>query len=172
MRLVRYDTYNPSKEQRNCFDCGETSLDRWLSTRAGQSMASRDAVTYLLIDDTDDDAEVIAGYYCLSAGEVTREIAPGGLARRAPEPIPVIRMGRFAIDNRYQGQGWGAQLLREALASALAAADLIGGRAMLVDAINDTAKAFYLRFGFVESPIHPMQLLADLRVVAKSALRI
>jgi GNAT superfamily N-acetyltransferase len=166
VRLARYDEVNPSKELRNSFDSGEPSLDRWLATQAGQSMVSRDAVTHLLVDD---EASAIVGYYCLSAGEVTREAAPIRLAKGAPQPIPVVRMGRFAIDRRYQRQGWGSELLREALLAAVSAVKLIGGRAMLVDAISDEAKRFYERYGFVPSPIHPMQLMYDLRVVAASA---
>jgi GNAT superfamily N-acetyltransferase len=168
VRLVRYDLERPSKAQRNSFDCGEPSLDKWLATQAGQSVSSRDAVTYLLMDD---EKALIAGYYCISAGEVTRDAAPVHLAKRAPNPIPVVRMGRFAIDRRYQGQGWGADLLREALAAAAAVVELIGGRATLVDAISDAAKRFYEKYGFHPSPIHPMQLLYDLRIVVASAGR-
>lgn len=166
MRLARYDELNPSKELRQRFDCGEPALDRWLATQAGQSMASRDAVTHLLMDD---EADLIVGYYCLSAGEVRRDAAPAGVAKRAPDPSPVIRMGRFAIDRRYQGQGWGADLLREALLAAVSAMKVVAGRALLVDAINDNAKHFYEKYGFEPSPIHPMQLLRDLRTVAASA---
>lgn len=164
MRLFRYDEVNPSKSQRNAFQSGERSLDDWLATRARQSMTSRDAVAYLLMDD-----ESIAGYYCLSAGQVSRAGAPTSLARGAPDPIPVVRMGRLAVDGRYQGQGWGAELLREAVLSAAAAVTLIGGRALLVDALDERAIAFYRRFGFVVSPIHPMQRLIPLDVVAASA---
>ena len=110
-----------------------------------------------------------SGYYCLSAGSVRKEAAPGEIARRAPEPIPVVRMGRFAIDCHYQGSGWGAELLREALLSAVSGADLIGGRALLVDAISEDARSSYRRFGFVESPIHPLQLFKSLREIRTSA---
>lgn len=168
MRLARYDTVSPSKDQRADFSCGEPSLDRWLATQARQRMESRDAVTYLLLDGEPGD-EGIAGYFCLSAGEVRRDEAPATIARRAPEPIPVMRMGRFAIDTRYQGNGWGAELLREALLSAVAAGTLIGARALLVDAISDQAAAFYLRFGFSRSLTHQQQLFYDLRVVEASA---
>lgn len=91
------------------------------------------------------------------------------MARRAPDPIPAVRMGRFAIDRNSQGQGWGADLLREALLSAVAGGRLIAARVMLVDAINDEARAFYLRFGFTPSPIHPRQVFYDLRTVEASA---
>lgn len=131
-------------------------------------MESRDAVTYLLLDDEIDD-ERIAGYYCLSAGAVRRRDVPSDLARRAPEPIPVVRMGRFAIDDTYQGEGWGAELLRESLLSAVSGGKLIGARALLVDAISENAARFYERFAFVASPIHPMQWFHDLRIVEASA---
>jgi ribosomal protein S18 acetylase RimI-like enzyme len=78
-------------------------------------------------------------------------------------------MGRFAIDSGYQGQGWGADLLREALLSAASGGRAMGARALLVDAINENAFLFYERFDFVASPIHPMQLHFDLRVVEASA---
>lgn len=164
MDLIRYDIAKPTREQRADFRCGEESLDRWLATQAGQSMASRDAVTYLLLD-----GGVIAGYYCLSAGQVRRSDAAAGIAKRAPDPIPAVRMGRFAIHRDYQGQRWGGELLREALLGAVAAISLMGGRVMLVDAISDGAKAFYLRYGFQPSPIHPMQLMYDLREVEQQA---
>ncbi len=130
-------------------------------------MESRDAITYLLLDDNQDDR--IAGYYCLSAGSVRKDQALPSLARRAPDPIPVVRMGRFAIDSDYQGLGWGAELLREALLSAVSGAELIGGRALLVDAISDQAVAFYRRYGFIESLIHPLQLFKSLRDIKASA---
>ena len=167
MRLARYDDVSPTKEQRASFCSGEPSLDRWLTTQARQSMESRDAVTYLLLDD--DQSDRIAGYYCLSAGSVCRDQAPRSVARRAPEPIPVVRMGRLAVDSDYQRLGWGAELLREALLSAVSGAELIGGRALLVDAIGERAVAFYRRFGFVESPIHPLQLFKSLRDIKAAA---
>ena len=168
MRHQRFDQARPSKAQRNAFDCGDHTLNRWLASQARQSMETRDAVTFLLLDDDADEEARIAGYYCLSSGEVAREAVPARMGSRAPNPIPAVRMGRFAIDLAYQGQGWGADLLREALLGAFMAGELIGARVMLVDAISDAALAFYGRYGFTPSPIHPMQVLYDLRVVAAS----
>lgn len=172
MRLVRYDELKPTRPQREAFDCGEPSLDRWLARQARQSMDSRDAVTYLLLDDDEVGSGTdlrIAGYYALAAGQVLREAAPLEMAKRAPEPIAAVRMGRFAVDRAYQGQGLGAALLSEALRSAVTAGTHVGARVMLVDAISAEAVDFHLRFGFTKSPIHPMQLLRDLRIVAASA---
>jgi ribosomal protein S18 acetylase RimI-like enzyme len=169
VRHQRLNEANPSKAQRSAFDCGEPSLNRWLATQARQSMESRDAVTFLLLDEDRLDEPSIAGYYCLSAAEVSREAAPGAMGKRSPDPIPAVRMGRFAIDLRYQRQHWGAEMLREALLGAVTAGALIGARVMLVDAISEAALAFYSRYGFSRSPIHPMQVLYDLREVAASA---
>jgi len=170
VRLARFDEVSPSKAQRNVFDCGEPSLNRWLAAQAGQSMASRDAVTYLLMDGVPDD-ESIAGYYCLASGSISQDATPAPMARRAPEPIPAVRMGRFAIDVTAQGKGWGAELLREALLSALSGGTLIGAGVMLVDAISEQARNFYVRFGFTRSPIHPLQHFYDLRIVEASTGR-
>lgn len=163
MLLRRYDLVSPTKATRARFDCGYSSLDRWLAEQARQSLASRDAVTYLLMDES-----TIAGYFCLSAGSVSREDATHEVARRAPQPIPVVRMGRFAIDRRYQGLGWGTDLLAEALRAASGAIDVIGARAMVVDAIDDHAKGFYLRNGFTHSVGNPSQLMVRLEVVQAS----
>lgn len=127
-------------------------------------MTTRDAVTYLLVD-----GESIAGYFCVSAGEVRAASAPSSLARHAPRSVPIIRMGRFAIAARYQGLGWGSELLREALPRAHRGGQLIGARAILVDATNERTAHFYERFGFSPSPTDPRQLLYDLRVVGRSA---
>lgn len=165
---ARFDVVAPTKQQRNDFDSGQPSLDRWLAQQARQSMESRDAVTYLLVDE-DQEPGRIAGYYCLSSGEVTRSAVPGSMAKRAPDPIPAIRMGRLAVDRRYRGRGLGAELLAEALIGAVNAGRVIGARVMLVDAIDSATLAFYKRFGFEQSPIHALQVFHDLRTVAASA---
>jgi GNAT superfamily N-acetyltransferase len=161
MPLSRYGATNLSSDQRNAFDCGHDSLNRWLATQARQGMDSRDAVTQLLMED-----EVIAGYYRLSAGSFSKAQAPPELAKRAPGPIPVIQMGRFAIGHAYHGQGWGADLLAEAIRSATASLDVIGAHALFVDAIDEPARRFYVKHGFAPSPIAPMQRCVRL-VVAR-----
>ncbi len=168
MRIVRYDEEPPSKAQRRAFDCGVPSLDRWLATQARQSLRSRDAVAYLLLDDGGN-GQGIAGYYALAAGQIERAAAASSVARAAPEPIPAVRMGRFAIDRRWQGQGWGAELIRDAVLRSVAAGRGIGARVLLVDAIDPPAASFYQRFGFEPSPIHPLQVMLDLRVAEASA---
>lgn len=86
-----------------------------------------------------------------------------------PDPIPVITLARLAIDQSWQGQGFGRARVRDAASRVIAAADLIGVRGMIVHAISDDAKQFYLRCGFLPSPTSDMTLmipLSDLKMAA------
>jgi GNAT superfamily N-acetyltransferase len=76
-----------------------------------------------------------------------------------PDSVPVILLSRLAIDAKHRGQGLGAQLLRDAITRAVAAAEIIGVRALLVHAVDEQARAFYARFDFEPSPTDPLHLL-------------
>jgi GNAT superfamily N-acetyltransferase len=114
----------------------------------------------------------VVGYYSLSAGSVRKEESPARIAKGlAQHPIGVILLARLAVDRREHGAGLGKTLLVDALTRALAAADAIGARAILVHAIDDEAAAFYKKFGFEPSPLDPKQfmlLMKDLRATLKS----
>lgn len=141
-------------DEVGAFDSGEPSLDEYLRSRALANHvegASRCFVTCR-------DGRVV-GFYALSSASVERSAAPGRVRRNMPDPVPVILLSRFAIDGKEQGQGLGAQLLRDAIARAVQAADLIGVRAMLVHALRDDAQAFYRHFEFEPSPTDPLHLL-------------
>jgi GNAT superfamily N-acetyltransferase len=114
----------------------------------------------------------VVGYYSLSAGSVRKEESPARIVKGlAKHPIGVILLARLAVDRSEQGAGLGKTLLVDALSRALAAADAIGARAILVHAIDDEAAAFYKKFGFEPSPLDPKQLMLlmkDLRATLKS----
>lgn len=135
------------------FDGGEPSLNEWLQKRAVHNGASGASRTYVVCVDT-----TVVGYYTLAAGAVARDQAPSPMRRNMPDPIPVVVLGRLAVDHRHQSQGLGQALLRDAILRALQAADRIGVKAILVHAISDEAKRFYLSRGFLEFPIEPMTL--------------
>lgn len=103
------------------------------------------------------------GYYALAAGAVSREHAPGRIRRNAPDPVPVIVLGRLAVHVDMPRRGIGRGLLKDAVLRTLQASEQVGARALLCHAIDDAAKAFYLKHGFVESPIHTMTLMLPLR---------
>jgi len=137
-------------DDTNTFDCGEPEINSWLCTRALRAEATRTARTYVT---TDAATNSIAGFYCLSAYSVNREEAGGGwLVRNAPDPVPVILLGRLGVDLHYHRQGLGAALLKDALLKSISAARLIGARALVVHAINASVTAFYQHYGFRQMP--------------------
>lgn len=131
------------------FDCGEPSLNEWLRSRAlknEQTGASRTFVT------AEADTGKVAGYYCLSAGALAPEDAPGRVRRNMPAPIPIILIGRLAVDERFKGHGLGASLLQDAVLKGIEASRILGARTFIVDALNDDAERFYRKFGFELMP--------------------
>ena len=140
------------------FDCAEPVLNDWLRRRALQNQQSGASSTYVVLDKMR-----VAGYYSLAAGSVARETVPGRVRRNTPDPVPVVVLGRLAIDLDYQGQGLGRALLRDAILRVLQAADIIGVRAILVHALSEEAKRFYEECGFTASPINPLTMMSTLQ---------
>jgi len=146
------------------FQCGVLSLDEWLGKHALQSHRSGGSRVFVTTE-TDPD---IVGYYALAAGAVMPREATARLVRgvAASQPVPVVLLGRLAVDIRHQGQHLGRSLLLDAMMRVLQAGELIGIRALLVHAIDERAREWYAQFGFERSPTHPLHLillLKDLR---------
>jgi GNAT superfamily N-acetyltransferase len=151
------------------FESGVRSLDVWLLRHALQSQRSGGARVFVT---TEMDPEVVVGYYALAAGAVMPSGAPARAVRglAANQPVPVVLLGRLAVDVRYQRQHLGRSLLLDAMARVLQAGGLIGIRALLVHAIDARARAWYLQFGFERSPTHPLHLvllMKDLRAAVE-----
>lgn len=151
------------------FDCGRhASLTSWLKRFARMNQASGDTRTYVVHR-----GGSVVGYYSLAPGSISRREATARASKSAPEPIPIILLARLAVDQREQGQGIGSALLKDALLRAYAGAEIIGGRAILVHAIDDEAAAFYRRYGFEQCPgmeLHLMLLMKDLRASLRGVL--
>jgi len=109
--------------------------------------------------------ETVIGYYSLSAGAISHKAAPKAMRRNMPNPLPVLLLGRLAVDKRYHNQGIGQALLRDAMLRAVNVSGDTGVFALLVHAISDQAKQFYLSRGFVESPLQPMTLLMTIETI-------
>ncbi|HNM84884.1 MAG: GNAT family N-acetyltransferase [Mycobacterium sp.] len=140
------------------FDSGEPGLDTYLRKRAlanDAEGASRCFVTCR--------GGRVVGFYALAAAAVERRSAHGRIRRNMPDPVPVILLSRLAVDRAEQGTGLGAHLLRDAIGRCVAAADLIGVRAMLVHALHDDARNFHAHFGFEPSPTDPLHLLLSIK---------
>ncbi|MGC2672103.1 MAG: GNAT family N-acetyltransferase [Candidatus Acidiferrum sp.] len=145
------------------FDCGREELNRYLLRYAWQNQQAGAAQTYVGVV-----GEVIAGYYTLAVGQVTLEDASERLKKGlAKHPVPVMLLARLAIDLRWQGQGVGKALLRDAMQRTLEAADIAGIRAFAVHAKDEEARRFYEHFDFIPSPTDPMHLFVLLKDVRR-----
>jgi GNAT superfamily N-acetyltransferase len=142
------------------FESGETSLDEWLKRRALKNHAAGASRCFVLCA-----GSTVIGYYSLSAGAISHEAAPKAMRRNMPDPLPVLLLGRLAIDKRYHNQGLGQSLLRDAMMRAVNVASDAGVFAILVHALSAPARQFYLSRGFVESPLQSMTLLMTLATV-------
>ena len=140
------------------FDSGEPSLDDWLRRRAPGNQASGASRTFLVADA---DAQVM-GFYALAAGAVAHEGAASAVRRNMPDPVPVLVLARLAVDRRAQGLKLGAGLLQDAVRRAIGVADDAGVRALLVHALGERARDFYLHHGFQPSSLDPLTLMLRL----------
>jgi GNAT superfamily N-acetyltransferase len=140
------------------FDCGEPSLDEWLKRRALANQLGGASRTFVVADAEDR----VVGYYSLAAGAVSRNLATGGVRRNMPDPVPVLVLARLAVERNAQGMQLGAALLQDAVNRAVSVSQNAGVRALLVHALDDKAKQFYLHYGLVESPLHPLTLMLPL----------
>ncbi|HCL5258368.1 TPA: GNAT family N-acetyltransferase [Salmonella enterica] len=140
------------------FCCGVDSMDNWLKQRAMKNQATGASRTFVCCGS---DLKVMA-YYSLASSAVTMNTVPGRFRRNMPDPIPVVVLGRLAVDQSLHGQGVGRALVRDAGLRVIQVAETIGIRGMLVHALSDEARAFYLRMGFEPSPMDPMMLMVTL----------
>lgn len=145
------------------FDSGRSTLDNWLRHPAEKNERSGASRTYVVCED----ARVV-GYFCLSTGAVECQLAPGHVRRNMPDPVPVMLMGRLAVDKSWQGKGVGRGLLKDAMIRTLRASEIAGMRALLVHALDDDAANFYVRNGFLISPLDPLVLMLPLDTVRKT----
>ena len=142
----------------DAFDCGEPVLDEWLRRRALGNQACGASRTFVV---TDLSGRVM-GYYALAAGAVAHDTATSAVRRNMPDPVPVLVLGRLAVDRQAQGMALGAALLQDAVRRAIGVSADAGVRALLVHALSEQAKRFYLHFGFQASTLHPMTLMLRL----------
>jgi len=140
------------------FESGEESLDAWLKQQALANEKADASRTYVVCAE-----RRVVGYYCLSTGSVIRTDAPGQVRRNMPDPIPVMILGRLAIDRAWQRRGIGRALLRDAVLRTLRVSYMVGVKALLVYAISEPAKLFYQQAGFRSSPTDPLTLFLSIR---------
>jgi GNAT superfamily N-acetyltransferase len=148
--------------ERDEFNSGEASLDDWLKKRARANQLSGASRVFVTCES---ETNRVAGYYSLSSSNIVPEIVPGRFRRNMPDPIPVVLLGRLAIDKQWQAKGIGRSLFRDAAMRVSQAAEAIGVRGIVVHAISDEARKFYLGIGFSECPHEPMTLVVTLQEI-------
>jgi GNAT superfamily N-acetyltransferase len=145
------------------FDCGREELNRYLLRYAWANQQAGAAQTYVGLD-----GEALVGYHTLAVSQIPREEAPERLVKRlAHHPVPIMLLARLAVDRRWQGQGVGKALLRDAVQRTVQAADIAGIRAFAVHAKDEEARSFYQKFDFIPSPTDPMHLFVLLKDVRR-----
>ncbi|WP_318388767.1 GNAT family N-acetyltransferase [Enterobacter sp.] len=141
------------------FVCGEVVLDDWLKQRGLKNQALGAARTFVVCKKG---TKQVAGYYALATGSVNHTEATGSLRRNMPDPIPVIILARLAVDVSFRGGGLGADLLHDAVLRCYRVAENIGVRAIMVHALTEEARRFYVYHGF--SPSQTQQRTLFLRL--------
>lgn len=155
-------------EKHDCsgFGCGMPPLNQYLKKYALVNQQNDISRTYAATR-----AGRVVGYYTLTFGSISHDEATSKIKAQLPQyPIPVILLARLAVDQNEAGKGLGNGLLKDALLRTIQAADIGGLRAMLTHAKDEDAKQFYQKFGFEESPIHPLTLMLSIKDIRASLL--
>jgi hypothetical protein len=162
---IKYTAPTPLKPSHDIisFDCGQPLLNDWLREKAYENEKKGASRTYVVCCDNK-----VVGYYSLATGSITRSIAHGSIKRNMPETIPVMVLGRLAVDVNHQGCGIDFGLIKDAVLRTLQASEIAGIRAILVHALDESAKQFYEdKCGFKVSPVNPLTLMVTLSEVKK-----
>jgi len=146
------------------FSCGKPSLDRWLKTRA-LSNQEKGFTAVIVVHE----ASRVVGYYGLAPTAILPATLPRSIRTgQPPNPVPCLLLGQLATDENWIGKGIGTGLLKHALQRCVAAADLVGGRALIVNAVDAEAADFWTRRGFVPSKDDPLVLFRSIADIATS----
>jgi GNAT superfamily N-acetyltransferase len=151
---------------RAVFSCGKEDLDRYLKNQAGQDARRKVAVTFVLVEVGGKD---VLGYYTLSAFGIDLGDLPPHIVKKLPRypVVPATLIGRLALDSRLRGQRLGEFLLMDALQRAFMQSYYIASAAVVVDAIDEEARRFYLHFDFLSFPSRPERLFLPMRTVSR-----
>ncbi len=138
-----------NKHDRKSFSCGVESLDIYFQRQAGQDNKKRIAVTYVLYEES---SNKVAGYYTLSAAAIELLALPEDVRKKLPSypSLPATLIGRLAVDEKYKKQRLGELILIDAAKRAYQASLQIASFALVVDAINSSAKKFYKKYGVLD----------------------
>jgi len=146
------------------FKSKSEALNNWLKEKALKNEGDTARTFVVTIENQ------VIGYYCLATGSITHLVAVSKAKRNAPDPIPCMLNGRLAVDTKWEGQGIGSGLLKDAIIRILSVSQIAGVRCILVHAKDEEAKRFYLKRGFQPSPIEPLTLMMTLKDIRASII--
>lgn len=155
------------RNDRANFACGEEALDRYLRMQATQEIRRRVSTCFVAVETA---TGQLAAYYTLAAASIATPDLPPEITKRLPRypTLPAVRIGRLAVDSKFQGRGLGGALLADALRRVLVSASAVF--ALLVDAKDDQAVAFYRRYWFTPLTGQPRTLFLPMATAEKSLL--
>lgn len=147
---------------RKAFSCRKPARAEYLQRHARQNDEKNIAKSFVAVDESD----AVLGYYSISAFSIEYKELPKDISRSMPGyPVPAALLGKLAVDASTEGQGLGTRLLIDALQRIVTASQELAVKAVIVDAIDDEAKAFYLKFGFIELPGHRLKLFLPIETI-------
>lgn len=153
-----------SGADRSSFDCGVGELNEYLQKNAGQNNRLGVGKTYVAV--SEEQGRKVLGFYTLSAGQINFDSCPPDIRKRLPRyPIPVLRIGRLAVDRSVQGRGLGTDLLMHAFEKAATLALEVGIFGVIVDAKDERLKQFYEKNGFVSTLDNPLTLIIPMKTI-------
>ena len=146
------------------FTCGTPTLDKWIVERAKANQRSGSSRTWVVTETQD--SQVVVGYYASATGSLIKSSATDKAKKNQPEEIPALLLARLAIDQKHQGQGLGQALLKHFVLKSLEISEIVGVRLLLVHAMDEAARDFYLHFNFEPSPVDHLTLMLLLSDIA------
>jgi predicted GNAT family N-acyltransferase len=161
---LRFEVFNAKIHNRKEFSCTEPSLTRFIQEQARKEQESRTCNVFVLTNGT-----TIAGYYTLSNTTIQLEGLPGNQSKNLPKypNIPATLLGRLAVNQTFAGQGYGKDLLIDALKRAYLVSSEVASWAIVVDALHEEAARFYIKFGFVPFESQPLRLFLPMATVGQ-----
>lgn len=160
--------FSSEQHQRENFSCGHPALDTYIRQLASQDVKRKMARVFVACDVAGNE---IKGYYTLSAAGFRKEDLPSEIAKKLPHyPVPAAILGRLAVDRSCHGQGLGKFLLMDCINRVVSVSHAIGIFAVIADAKDEAAKAFYERYGFRPFTQQPLKLLLTLATIEKAPL--
>ena len=160
------DILESKKHIRDTFSCGEESLDNYIKKRASQELKKLIATTFVLTAPPDNS---VLGYYTISAYSIEATGLDDALAKSLPRYplLPATLLGRLAVDLSQKGKGYGGRLLVDAMKTALDTSKRVASTALVVDAIDENAANFYLKYGFRQFKNEPMKFYYSMADIGK-----